>query len=75
MADRCDQGVRADHHIISDVDFPNVQNSQIIVAGKVRTDINVLSIVTVERFGYPDRLSISQVQSYFYLLKRLSCRR
>ena len=48
-----DKGVRAYHYIVADTDFPDVEDSQIIVPGKVVADIDVLAVVAVEGLGNP----------------------
>ena len=57
MPDGGDQRVGADHHVVADIDLPDVQQGQVVVAGEVVADVNVPAVVTVEGLGDPHALA------------------
>ena len=48
MINSTDQSIRTNHHIISDIHLPDIQDRQVIISRKVIADMNLLTIVTVK---------------------------
>ena len=54
MPDSCNQRIRTDHYVIPDIDLPDVQHGDIVIAREVAANMNILPVVTVEGLGDPD---------------------
>ena len=73
VADRCDQGIRADHHIVANADFTDIQDGQIVVPGEVVADKDILAVVAVESLGNPDLIAfVTEVLGQTCILRLMS---
>ena len=57
MPDGGNQRVRPNHHVVADIDLADVEDGEVVVAGEVVADEDVLASVAVERLGNPHTLA------------------
>ena len=51
------QRVRSDHYVIANIYFPDIENGQVVIAGKIVADKNLFAVVAVEGLADPDFLA------------------
>ena len=51
------QGVRANHHMVADIDLADIEDRQVEIAGEVITNKDILPAIAAERFCYPHALT------------------
>lgn len=59
MPDSGNQRVRANHHMVADIDLADVEDGEVVVAGEVVADEDVFASVAVEGLGNPHTLAHS----------------
>ena len=57
MSDSGNQRVRSNHHVVTDINLTDVEDGEVVVAGEVIADEDVLAAVAVEGLGDPHTLA------------------